>query len=370
MTMRAPAAVGMAVADIDTPALVVELDAYEHNLDLMAASLAGKPVRLRGHAKTHKCPVVALHQIARGAVGSCCQKVSEAEAMVAGGVKNVLVSNEIVDRRKIERLVALARQAEIAVCVDDPRNVDDLDAAARAAGVRLAVLVEIDVGNLRCGVAPGEPAVALARHVAGKRGLRFAGLQAYYGRAQHINEEEKRRAAIDTCIADVRNTVELLKRAGLACDMVSGAGTGSYRWEAASGVYNEVQAGSYCFMDVEYGLVEGFPREFRQSLFVLAAVMSHPARDRAVVDAGLKALSVDKGMPRVHGFADVEFLRASDEHGVLRVGVNARPLGLGDRVWLIPGHCDPTINLYDWYVAVRDGRVEALWPITARGAVL
>jgi 3-hydroxy-D-aspartate aldolase len=370
MTTRAPATVGTSVGEIETPALVVDLEAYEHNLDLMAASLAGKPVRLRGHAKTHKCPVVALHQIARGAVGSCCQKVSEAEAMVAGGVKNVLVSNEIVDRRKIERLVALARQAEIAVCVDDPRNVDELDVAARAAGVCLAVLVEIDVGNLRCGVAPGEPAVALARHVAGKRGLRFAGLQAYYGRAQHINEEEKRRAAIDTCIADVRHTVELLKREGLACDMVSGAGTGSYRWEAASGVYNEVQAGSYCFMDVEYGLVEGFPREFRQSLFVLASVMSHPARDRAVVDAGLKALSVDKGMPRVHGLADVEFLRASDEHGVLRLGVNARPLGLGDRVWLIPGHCDPTINLYDWYVAVRGGRVEALWPITARGAVL
>jgi D-serine deaminase-like pyridoxal phosphate-dependent protein len=370
MTTRAPAAVGMAVAEIDTPALVVELEAYEHNLDLMAASLAGTPVRLRGHAKTHKCPIVALHQIARGAVGSCCQKVSEAEAMVAGGVRNVLVSNEIVDRRKIERLVALARQADVSVCVDDPRNVDVLDVVAQAAGVRLGVLVEIDVGNLRCGVLPGEPAVALAKHVAAKRGLRFAGLQAYYGRAQHINDVEQRRAAIETCIADVRHTVDLLKRQGLACEMVSGAGTGSYRWEAASGVYNEVQAGSYCFMDVEYGLVEGFPREFRQSLFVLATVMSRPASDRAVVDAGLKALSVDKGMPRVHGLGDVEFQRASDEHGVLRVGESARGLGLGDRVWLVPGHCDPTINLYDWYVAVRGGRVEALWPITARGAVL
>jgi 3-hydroxy-D-aspartate aldolase len=370
VTTRPPAEVGMPVTEIDTPALVVDVDAYEHNLDLMARTLAGSPVRLRGHAKTHKCPVVALHQIARGAVGSCCQKVSEAEAMVAGGVRNVLVSNEIVDRRKIERLVTLARQAEIAVCVDDPRNVDDLAAAAEAAGVRLAVLVEIDVGNLRCGVAPGEPAVALAKHVASKRGLRFAGLQAYYGRAQHINDVEQRRAAIETCIADVRHTVDLLKRQGLACEMVSGAGTGSYRWEAASGVYNEVQAGSYCFMDVEYGLVEGFPREFRQSLFVLATVMSHPTPDRAVVDAGLKALSVDKGMPRVHQLADVEFQRASDEHGVLRIGGGARPLGLRDRVWLIPGHCDPTINLYDWYVAIRGGRVEALWPITARGAVL
>jgi D-serine deaminase-like pyridoxal phosphate-dependent protein len=360
----------MSVAEIDTPALVVDLDAYEHNLDRMAASLAGTSVRLRGHAKTHKCPVVALHQIARGAVGSCCQKVSEAEAMIAGGVRNVLVSNEIVDRRKIERLVGLARQAEVAVCVDDPRNVDDLDAAACAAGVRLPVLVEIDVGNVRCGVLPGEPAVALARHVAAQRGLRFAGLQAYYGRAQHINEVEKRRAAIETGIADVRQTIDLLKRQGLPCETVSGAGTGSYRWEAASGVYTEVQAGSYCFMDVEYGLVEGFPREFKQSLFVLATVMSHPVPERAVVDAGLKALSVDKGMPRVHGLDDVEFQRASDEHGILRLGDAGRGLRLGDRVWLVPGHCDPTINLYDWYVAVRGGQVEALWPITARGAVL
>jgi 3-hydroxy-D-aspartate aldolase len=370
VTTRPPADVGMSVAEIDTPALVVDLDAYEHNLDRMAASLAGTSVRLRGHAKTHKCPVVALHQIARGAVGSCCQKVSEAEAMISGGVRNVLVSNEIVDRRKIERLVGLARQAEVAVCVDDPRNVDDLDAAARAAGVRLPVLVEIDVGNLRCGVLPGEPAVALARHVAAQRGLRFAGLQAYYGRAQHINEVETRRAAIETCIADVRQTVDLLKRQGLACELVSGAGTGSYRWEAASGVYTEVQAGSYCFMDVEYGLVEGFPREFKQSLFVLATVMSRRVPERAVVDAGLKALSVDKGMPRVHGLDDVEFQRASDEHGILRLGDAGRGLRLGDRVWLVPGHCDPTINLYDWYVAVRGGRVEALWPITARGAVL
>lgn len=370
MSTRPPADVGMAVDEIDTPALVVDLDAYERNLDRMAASLAGTAVRLRGHAKTHKCPVVALHQVARGAVGACCQKVSEAEAMVYGGVRDVLVSNEVVGARKIPRLVGLARQAEVAVCVDDPGNVRDLDAAAQAFGVRLPVLVEIDVGMSRCGVPPGEPALALAREVASRRGLRFAGLQAYHGRAQHIVDAERRRAVIEAAIAEVRQTVDLLKRHGLVCDMVSGAGTGTYRWEAASGVYTEVQAGSYCFMDVDYAVVEGFPREFEHALFVLATVMSRPAADRAVLDAGLKALSVDKGMPRVHGLADVEYQRASDEHGVLRVGGEARGLRLGDRVWLVPGHCDPTINLYDWYVAVRGGRVEALWPITARGAVL
>ena len=370
MTTRPPADVGMSIAEIDTPALVVDLDAYERNLDRMAASLAGTPVRLRGHAKTHKCPVVALHQIARGAVGCCCQKVSEAEAMVYGGVRSVLVTNEVVGAQKITRLVGLARQAEVGVCVDDAGNVRDLDEAARAFGVRLPVLVEIDVGATRCGVAPGEAALDLARLVASRRGLRFAGLQAYQGRAQHINEESKRRATIEAAIAEVRRTADLLKLNGLSCEVVSGAGTGTYRWEAASGVYTEVQAGSYCFMDVEYGLVEGFPREFEQALFVLATVMSRTVPERAVVDAGLKAFSVDKGMPRVRGLDDVDLQRASDEHGVLRLGDTGRGLRLGDRVWLIPGHCDPTINLHDWYVAVRGDRVEALWPITARGAIL
>jgi D-serine deaminase-like pyridoxal phosphate-dependent protein len=233
----------------------------------MAASLAGTPVRLRGHAKTHKCPVVALHQIARGAVGSCCQKVSEAEAMVYGGVRNVLVSNEVVGARKIARLVGLARQAEVAVCADDPDNVRDLDEAAGAFGVRLPVLVEIDVGMSRCGVLPGEPALRLARHVAAQRNLRFAGLQAYHGRAQHPDLEQ-RRAVADRGHRAGGETVNLLRRHGLACETVSGAGTGTYRFEAASRIA-EIQAGSYVFMDVDYKRVGGFPAEFENALFVL-----------------------------------------------------------------------------------------------------
>jgi 3-hydroxy-D-aspartate aldolase len=188
--------------------------------------------------------------------------------------------------------------------------------------------------------------------------------------AQHIQDVEKRRAAVDLAVGNVRRTLELLRTAGLACDVVSGAGTGTYQFEAASGVYTELQAGSYVFMDVHYKAVGGFPSEFENSLFVLATVMSRPARDRAIVDAGLKALSVDSGLPVVRGAAGVEYLRASDEHGKLRLHDPAAALRVGDRLWLIPGHCDPTVNLYDWYVGVRGGRVEALWPITARGAVL
>jgi 3-hydroxy-D-aspartate aldolase len=311
---------------------------------------------------------VALHQIARGAVGVCCQKVSEAEAMVYGGVRNVLVSNEVVGAPKLARLAALARQADVAVCVDDAENVRQLDAAAAAFGVRLPVLVEINVGANRCGVEPGEPAVALAREIAAAGHLRFAGLQAYQGRAQHIYDLAKRREAIEAAIGLVRETVTALGRAGLPCENVTGAGTGTYQFEAASGVYTELQAGSYPFMDADYKRVEGL--EFENALFVVATVMSRPTADRAVVDAGLKALSVDSGMPTVHGRPDLEFQRAADEHGVVLVRPGGAPVRLGDRLFLIPGHCDPTVNLYDWYVGIRGGRVEALWPITARGALL
>jgi D-serine deaminase-like pyridoxal phosphate-dependent protein len=367
---RAPAAVGAPVDAIDTPALVVDLDAYERNLDRMARFVAGTPARLRPHAKTHKCPVVAHHQVARGAVGVCCQKVGEAEAMVHGGVRNVLVSNEIVGAPKLARLAALARLAEVAVCADDPGNVRDLDEAARAFGVRLPVLVEIDIGHHRCGVAPGAPAVALARAVAAARGLRFQGLQAYHGAAQHIADPEERRATMTAALDRVRETVEALRAAGLPCETVSGAGTGTFQFEAASGLYTEIQAGSYAFMDADYARVGGIPLGFEHSLFVLATVMSRAAPDRGAVDAGLKAFAVDSGMPVVRGRPEIEVVRASDEHGRLALRDPAAPLRVGDRLWLIPGHCDPTINLYDWYVAVRAGRVEGLWPITARGAVL
>jgi D-serine deaminase-like pyridoxal phosphate-dependent protein len=364
----------MPLEAVDTPALLLDLDAFEKNLARLAAAAAGAGVRLRPHAKSHKCPVIALRQMASGAVGVCCQKVSEAEGMVYGGVPDVLVSNEIVGAPKIARLLSLAAQARVAVCADDAGNVAALDDAATAFGVRLPVLVEVNVGADRCGVEPGEPALALARQIAGSRGLRFAGLQAYHGGAQHIRDYARRKEAIQAAAEKTRRTVELLRRHALACELVSGAGTGTYPFEAASGVWNELQAGSYIFMDADYLKnlrQDGTPgSEFTPSLFVYATVMSRPAKDRAVLDAGLKALSVDSGMPSVAGMQDVEYLRASDEHGKLTLHDPGRALPLGSKLRLIPGHCDPTVNMYDWYVCCRNGRVEALWPIIARGAVL
>ena len=370
MNTYRPAEIGMPLADVDTPSLILDLDAFERNLDRMDASLAGKQIKIRPHAKSHKCPEIALRQIKRGAVGVCCQKVSEAEAMVEGGVPDVLISNEAVGTTKLRRLAALAKRARVAVCADDAGNVAALDEAGRAAGIKLDVLVEVNVGANRCGVEPGEPAVQLAQAIARSRNLRFAGLQAYQGAAQHVRKVEERRAAIETACARVRQTTELLAKAGITCERVTGAGTGTYLFEAVSGVYHELQAGSYIFMDVDYAKNEwtesGIPR-FEHSLFVWATVMSRPTAERGVVDAGLKASSVDSGMPRVADVEGAEYVKASDEHGVLKL-TGAR-LAVGDKLKLIPGHCDPTVNLYDHYVCVRGGKVEAIWPITARGAV-
>ncbi|MFQ5935405.1 MAG: DSD1 family PLP-dependent enzyme [Acidiferrobacterales bacterium] len=376
--MHAPVAAGVSLRDVDTPALLIDLDAFEGNLKRMADIVAATGARLRAHSKTHKSPIVARRQMALGAVGVCCQKVSEAEVMVQGGVDNVLVSNEVVGAPKIERLVALARSAQVAVCADNEANVLELGMTASRLGVRLDVLVEIDVGAGRCGVPPGRPAVALAQAIAAAPSLRFAGLQAYHGSAQHIRDYSEREAAIDRAIELTRETVNLLAQAGLTCNIVGGGGTGTHAFEAASGVYNELQAGSYVFMDADYarnrGKDGGAIHDFRHALFIYTTVMSITEGERAIVDAGLKAFSVDSGMPEPYGLDRVTFGKASDEHGVLNIEATHKPPNFGNKVLLIPGHCDPTVNLHDWYVCVRglgtsDAYVEAVWPVAARGCV-
>ena len=291
--------------------------------------------------------------------------------MVAGGICDVLVSNEVVGQSKLARLAILARHARIGVCVDDARNVADLDAACAAAGSKLDVYVEVDVGACRCGVAPGEPALALARAVAARANLRFAGLQAYHGAAQHLRGMTERRTAIERAAAAVRETRARIEAAAIACPRVTGAGSGSFMFEIDTGAFDEIQPGSYVFMDADYARNEWAAPlpSFEHSLFVLATVMSRPVPERAVVDAGLKASSVDSGLPRVWQRPGLACVRVSDEHGVIEVAPGAAAPALGDKLLLVPGHCDPTVNLYDVYVCLRSGQVEALWPIEARGAV-
>jgi D-serine deaminase-like pyridoxal phosphate-dependent protein len=368
----------MPLAEVDTPALLIDLDAFERNLKRMADFAAHAGVRLRAHAKTHKSPIIAARQVALGAVGVCCQKVSEAETMVEGGIGDVLVSNEVAGAAKLDRLASLARRARIGVCVDDPANVPELEAAAARAGASLDVLVEIDVGGNRCGVAPGEPAARIAELVAAAPHLSFAGLQAYHGSAQHVRDAGERRDHILRAVSLVGETQRALRAVGLEARTVSGAGTGTYETEAASGVYNELQCGSYVFMDADYARnrqADGSAfAAYEHALLVYTTVMSAPVPERAVVDAGHKALSVDSGMPVPWRLLGAVYHRPSDEHGVLDLaGCTARP-ARGDKVMLVPGHCDPTVNLHDWYVGVRGlgaggARVESVWPVAARGAL-
>ncbi len=377
MAQHPPARIGDPFTAIDTPALVLDLDVIERNLDAMAAEARRLGVRLRPHGKTHKSPLIAAMQIARGAVGICCQKVAEAEIFVAGGVTDVLVSNEIVGTYKLERLANLARHARIGVCADNAEAVEALAAAANRAGSHIEVYVEIGVGAARCGVEPGAAAVALAEKIAGYPALSFAGLQSYHGTAQHFRLPAERRAAIERAGALTSETVRLLAEAGLQCRTVTGAGTGTYRLEGLSGIWNEIQPGSYIFMDADYARntrdTDGDGPAFEHALFVLASVMSI-SETRAVLDAGHKSLSNDSGFPTLPGKPEVCYERPSDEHGILELAGSSWRPALDEKILLIPGHCDPTVNLYDWYVGVRQSGtpgayVEALWPVAARGAI-
>lgn len=368
------ARVGDPVAAIDTPALVVDLDAMERNLDAMAAFAQQRSLRLRPHAKMHKSAWIAQQQIARGAAGVCVQKTAEAEALAAAGVADLYISNEVVDPAKLARVVALsARVKRLAIAVDGVDGIERLAAAMRGTGAPIDVFVEIDVGHGRCGCDPRE-AAALARRLL-DRGLSFAGLQAYHGRAQHLRSVAERRAAIDSACDAVRRALAALTEQRIACPLVTGAGSGSFVLEAASGLWGELQVGSYLFMDRDYAdndALPGAPR-FEHALFVKTQVMSAHA-DRAIVDAGHKSHAIDSGLPRIWRRDDLAFANGGDEHGIVRAsGGHVRLPALGETLWLVPGHCDPTVNLHDTMIGVRGGLdrgvVERLIAVDARGAV-
>ncbi len=368
-----PALPGMDEADIQTPCLMLDLDALERNVKKMGDYAKAHGMRHRVHGKMHKSVDVAKLQVALGgAVGVCCQKVSEAEVFARGGIDDVLVSNQVRDPRKIERLARMPKLgARTICCVDDVTNVADLSAAAVKEGTQIECLVEIDCGAGRCGVTTTEAVVEIAKAVDAADGLKFAGIQAYQGAMQHMDRFQDRKAKVDVSIAMVRDAVEGLKAEGLECDIVGGGGTGSYYFESNSGVYNELQCGSYAFMDADYGRIldaEGkrIDRgEWENALFLLTSVMSHAKAEKAIVDAGLKAQSVDSGLPVIFGRDDVEYVKCSDEHGVVMDPKGV--LAINEKLRLVPGHCDPTCNVHDWYVGVRGGKVETLWPVSARG---
>ena len=380
--------VGQPVAAIDTPALVVDLDAMQRNLSRMAEFTRKHEIRWRPHAKMHKSSAIAKLQLQAGAVGVCVQKTSEAEAMFAGGVHDIYISNEVVAPAKLARVADLAHEmaaerGRLAIAVDSAEGIRRLAQAmnGRRRGGPPAVIdvfVEIDVGQGRCGVRPGRAAVDLAHEIRKHPALRFAGLQAYHGKAQHLRTPQARRDAIATVVQDVQFTKKLMENDGLQVPLVTGAGTGSMVCEAASGMFGELQAGSFLFMDADYGANERDPAQpaFENALFVKSQVMSSGLL-HAVCDAGHKSHAIDSGLPRVltlEPTGELEYTGASDEHGVLKpASGNQRVPRLDDTVWLIPGHCDPTVNLHNVLIGVagglQNGRVDKIIRVDARGAL-
>jgi len=368
-----PAVPGMDESEIQTPCLVLDLDALERNIKKMGDYAKAHGMRHRSHGKMHKSvDVQKLQEKLGDSVGVCCQKVSEAEVFVRGGIKDVLVSNQVRDPAKIDRLARLPKLgARIIVCVDDLANIADLSAAAQKYGTQLEVFVEIDCGAGRCGVTSTDAVVKIAQAADAAPGLKFTGIQAYQGAMQHIDSYEARKEKLDAAIAMVKDAVAGLEAVGLKPELVSGGGTGSYYFETDSGVYNELQCGSYAFMDADYGRIldQNGKRidkgEWENALFILTSVMSHAKPDKAICDAGLKAQSVDSGLPFVYGRDDVKYIKCSDEHGVIEDSNGV--LTINEKLRLVPGHCDPTCNVHDWYVGVRNGKVETVWPVSARG---
>lgn len=369
----APAAVpGAPLASVDTPALLLDLAAFERNLDRMQAAADAAGVQLRPHAKAHKTPAVALAQLARGAVGICCQKASEAIPFVQAGVADIHVSNQLAAPAKAQLLAQLARRARISVCVDDATQVRALAGAAQAAGSELGVFVEIDVGQGRCGVADADAVLRLVEQIAQHPQLGFRGLQAYHGGVQHLRAHAERRSRARQAAERTGQVVATLAQAGVACATVTGGGSGSVEFDLASGVYTEVQPGSYAFMDRDYGDNEyAGALRFEHALFLATTVMSAASGTHVVADAGLKSLAVDSGLPAIWQqgapSGTLRYAEANDEHGIIQAIGGAALPPLGSVLQLVPGHCDPSFNLHDELVGFRGGVVESIWPISARG---
>ena len=364
--------VGHLLDAIDTPALLIDLDGLEANIAAMAALCAGKPQRLRPHAKTHKSPIIAAMQRQAGAVGICCAKISEAEALAGGRIDDVLITTPLVGAPKLAHLTALASRVHVTTVVDNIEALAGLAEAAIRAGTTLDVLVEVDVGQNRCGVRSPKAAADLADAIARQRSLRFAGLQGYQGKLQGIISPQERGAAVLRAMQGLQEAAALVRARGHAIEVLTGGGTGSVRFDLDLGILQELQPGSYVFMDASYRKLgwdeQGSPPPFGPALSVLTRVISKPASDRVVVDAGWKAASCDAGPPEVVGWDDLEFDFAGDEHGrLVRVGGGPVALRLGDVVRLVPSHCDTTVNLYSVYTVHRGDRVEAVWPVTAQG---
>ena len=357
--------IGTPVEELDTPALLLDLAAFERNVARMAAFFADKPAAIRPHSKTHKCPQIALRQLEAGAIGITCAKVSEAEVMAGAGIKDILVANQVPGRLKIDRATDLAGRCELMVAVDDAENVRQLSEASAAKGVELRVLVEVDVGMGRCGVRPGGPALTLARQVDKAPGLKLVGLMAYEGHLVMVEDPGERADRVRADLEPLADTVALLDRDGLPVGIVSSGGTGTYDITGTLPFVTEIQCGSYVLMDNKYRTIQP---EFEPSLTLLSTVVSRPVPERIVVDAGLKSMTTEFGWPLPLDGEGLSVIYLSEEHGKLGLSEPGRFDGRpGDRIRFMPSHCCTTVNLHEAFHVIQDGKLVDVWPIAARG---
>jgi len=358
---------------LDTPAMIIDLPLMEKNIAQLMERLRGKEVQIRPHLKTVKSPELARRLLEAGAIGGCVAKVSEAEIMAQGGIGDLLITTEIVGKPKLARLVALVqRYPQIKVVVDSLPGAQMLNEAMREAQLSINVLIDLNVGQNRCGVLPGEEALTLAHALRGLSQLHLIGIQGYEGHLQHLHDAEERAQRCRRAMQLLTTTATQLKEAGFSIEIVTTGGTGTAEICASCNGVTEVQPGSFIFMDTDYRNALG--PIYSNALTILATVISRPTPTRAVIDAGLKSLSIDSGMPEPKGLPGITYRPAGDEHGILtwendEASINNLPLAVGDRIEMIPSHIDTTINLHDHYYAYRDGKLESIWAVAARGKV-
>jgi D-serine deaminase-like pyridoxal phosphate-dependent protein len=352
------------LTEVETPSLLVDLDAMQRNISKMADYFKDKETKLRPHTKTHKSPVIARKQIDAGAIGICCQKLSEAEVMASAGIKNILITNEIVNPEKILRLINLSKYSPIIVALDNLDVARLMSKLALKAETSQDFVIEVNVGLNRCGVLPGKETLAFAKALLNLKGLRFRGLMGYEGPFFDLVDFQKRKAAATQRNKLLIETAGLLENAGLDVEIVSAGSTGTYNITGAYAGITEIEPGSYVFMDTQYMRLEKVG--FESSLTLLTTVISRPTSERVVVDAGLKAITKEFGIPKVRNVAGAELVGLSEEHGIMKVQDTCK-LRVGDKIQLIPSHCCTTCNLHDRYYGIRNERVETVWPISGRG---
>jgi len=364
--------IGQSVMEVPTPALLIDLDVFESNMAAMRDACAARSRNYRPHGKAHKSPVIAKKQLEYGAQGQCAAKLGEAEVLVNGGIRDVLITAPVVGPRKIQRLLALqAITPDVKVVVDSLENIKDLSAASAAKNRKLKVLIDVNVGQNRTGIDTPQEAADLARQIDREKGLELAGIQGYGGNNQHIVAFENRRAiellSLDRAV-QARRAVE---KAGFPVGILSVGGTGTYNIDTEIPEVTEIQPGSFIFMDAHYSSIGGPNNadfsDFGNSLSVLTTIISHPSKGRAITDGGNKALSTDESMPVPKGLKGVAYWPGGDEYGIIGLKKPNRELKVGDKLEFIPGHCDTTVNLYNYFFGVRKGVVEAVWPIEGRG---